>query len=178
MTKITKKSQKERGGDALATAYDATATFGRIMSYFQLIGGIIFGLIFIVVGIVILRKPPLKGSGQAKVTAVTCTGSNNSQCNATIQFVGADGKQYTTTIQGPYSVGQSVNISYDPNAPSQTATSNSVSNKTAGTIFLVVGILVFIGAIAWFYIVQKYKAAAALSGVGNAAGIANNIFGN
>jgi hypothetical protein len=175
---MVKRSKRDRGGDAFGTAYDATASFGRIMSYFQLIGGIIFGLIFIIVGIVILRKPPLKGSGQAKVTAVTCTGSNNSQCNATIQFVGADGKQYTTTIQGPYSVGQTVNITYDPTAPSQTATSNTVSNRTVGSIFLVVGILAFIGAIAWFYIVQKYKAAAAITGVADVAGIANNIFGN
>ena len=178
-SKTIKRFSKERGGQsALADAYDATATFGRIMSYFQLIGGIIFGIIFIVVGVVIMRKPPLKGSGQAKVIKVSCTGTNNSQCNATVQFVGSDGKQYTSTIQGSYSVGQMVNINYDPSAPSDSIAAGGMSNKTGGIIFLVVGILVLLGAIVWFYIVQKYKAAAAVSGVGDVANIADNIFSN
>ena len=166
MAKKLKRSLKERGGQsAFETAYDASATFGRIMSYFQLVGAIIVGIIFIIIGIVLIRKKSLSGQGTGKVTAISCNESNtatNTPCTATVQFVGADGKQYNSTINGVYTVGQEVPINYDP---------LQRSSKTTGIIILVVGILILLAGCVWFYFVQKYKAAAAISGVGDAANI-------
>jgi len=188
MPKKTKsrKQMKERGGDTTTNEvaptntsnilYDASATFGRIMSYFQLAGGIIAGVILVLIGIYLIRrKPTLIGHGEAQVTAVTCTGASN-QCNTTIQFVGADGKQYSTQIVGPYSVGQKISINYDPISPTTVSSGNTMSDKTAGIIFLVFGILCTIAASVWFYFVQKYKAVAAVSGVVDATGAVGNAF--
>ena len=188
MPKKTKsrKQIKERGGDTTTnevapsstadSLYSASATFGRIMSYFQLAGGIIVGVVLIIIGIYLLRrKPPLIAHGEAQVIAVTCTGASN-QCNATVQFIAADGKQYTAQLVGAYSVGQKLPINYDPTNPSIISSGTTMSDKTAGIIFLVFGILCTIASAVWFYFVQKYKAVAAVSGVVDATGAIGNAF--
>lgn len=52
------KKKGFKGGDFADTAYSATATFGRVVAFFQMIGGIIFGTIFFIVGIMIWRSKP------------------------------------------------------------------------------------------------------------------------
>jgi hypothetical protein len=181
------KQTKERGGandtmkevaptNTANILYDASATFGRIMAYFKLAGGIIVGVILMLVGIYLIRKKPtLTSQVQAQVTAVKCQDASN-QCNATVQFVGADGKQYTSQLVGTYSVGQKIMLNYDPTNPSSTSSGNTMSDKTAGIIFLVFGILITLASGIWFYFVQKYKTVAAVSGVLDATGAVGNAF--
>lgn len=99
-----------KGGDFAETAYSATATFGRVVAFFQMIGGIIFGTIFFIIGVMVFRAKP------------------------------------------------------DPNSKNQS------SGKGLGMIFILIGLLIFIGSIAWFIITLRYKVAAAATGAVTAVG--------
>jgi hypothetical protein len=48
----------KKGGSFAETAYDASATFGRVVAFFQMLAGIIFGIILCLVGVLILRSKP------------------------------------------------------------------------------------------------------------------------
>lgn len=48
----------KKGGNIAETAYTATATFGRVVAFFQMLAGIVFGVIFVLVGVAILRAKP------------------------------------------------------------------------------------------------------------------------
>jgi hypothetical protein len=93
-----------KGGDFAETAYNTTATFGRVVAFFQMISGIFIGTILFIIGVMILRS-----------------------------------KQ-------------------DPSKESQS------NNKGVGIIFLLIGLLIFIGSIVWFIITLQYKVAAAATG--------------
>jgi hypothetical protein len=170
MPKKYKKST--RGGDFASDAYDTSASFGRLMSYFSLLIGIIVGVIFLVMGIYIIRKPALTGTAEGTIKSVSCPGNS---CSGTLSFTGLDKTDHIVTIPGTYAIGQIVSIHYNPTDPSQVTTGN-VSNKTTGIIVLIVGVFILIGAIIWFYIVQKYKAAAAATGALDAVNIGANMF--
>jgi len=152
--------------------YEASATFGQIVSYFQLFGGLTIGVILIVLGSIFVKSKPLQGKGTAVVTNSTCDKSDtdlNKNCTATVQFTAHDGKQYSAVINGIYTVGQEISINYDPNHPS--TANKSLSLKNIGIVLLIVGSLILLAASIWFYIVQKYKFAAAATGVATAANI-------
>jgi hypothetical protein len=170
---MVKKTRK--GGDFATEAYDASASFGRIMSYFQLAGGVLVGIILIAIGIYLIHKPPLTGIAEGTVTAVACVGNTNTNCNATVKYTGLDKTEHIVTIGGPYAVGQIVTLHYNPSNPNEVSTGN-VSNKTTGIICLIVGILIIIAAIAWFYVVQNYKMAAAATGAMDAINIGTGLF--
>ncbi len=99
---MTKRGIK--GGDFAETAYDATATFGRVVAFFQMLTGIFIGTILVLVGIAVTRSKP------------------------------------------------------SPNQPNQS------NNKIGGTIFILIGVLIFVGSIVWFIITLRYKIAAAATG--------------
>jgi len=167
--KINKHTRK--GGDFTNDAYDASASFGRIMSYFQLFGGILFSIIFIGIGIYMIHQPALTGTAEGKITDTLCQGSS---CTGTLQYTGLDKANHIVSIPGNYTKDQIVAIHYNPTNPSQVTTGN-MSNKTAGIIFLIIGIFVLIGSFVWFYIIQKYKIAAAATGAVDAFNIGTNI---
>lgn len=47
-----------KGGDFAQTAYNASATFGRVVAFFQMIAGVFFGIIFFIIGVVAIRAKP------------------------------------------------------------------------------------------------------------------------
>ncbi len=47
-----------KGGNFAESAYDASAVFGRVVAFFQMLGGVIFGIVFVLVGIAALRSKP------------------------------------------------------------------------------------------------------------------------
>jgi hypothetical protein len=55
--------------------------------------------------------------------------------------------------------------------PNQTKPSN---NKFGGIIFILLGLLVSIGSIVWFYLTLKYKPVAAATGAVSAVGMTAN----
>lgn len=108
------------------------------------ISSILVGLYFIV------YSKNLFGSGTAKVIDVSCTGANNSKCAAKVQFVIKDGRQFTSTINGNYTIGQEVNINYDPNYPFQIV-SPMITNIVIGVVLIPLGLIVL------RYLYQKIK---------------------
>ena len=180
----TKNIINEKGGDTsqlMNDAYDATATVGRIMSWINLVVGIIIGIIFIIVGIVILRNktPSYDSSTIATITAVSCSGSgNNSSCTLTISYTVNDKTITNNIIQnGVYNVDQTLKIKYNSANPQEIST-DTISNTAFGWIIIVIGILIIIGVCIWTYVVQINKTIAAASGVGNVVGIATDGFGS
>ena len=167
---------KNKGGNVnlAENIYEASATFGQIVSYFQLFAGLIIGALVIVLGVYLLRSKPLDGKGKAVVTAINCNEADktNNNCTSTVQFTGSDGKQYSANIQGIYSIGQEIPINYDPKHP-ETA-NKSLSNRNIGITCIVVGSLILLASSIWFYLVQRYKMAAAVNGVGQATNIITN----
>lgn len=178
---MSKKFKREKGGNVniAENIYEASATFGKIVSYFQLFAGLIIGVILLLLGVYLLRSKELKGKGSAIVTATSCDKSDvdlNKTCTATVQFTAADGKQYSSIITGIYTIGQEVAVNYDPNHPA--TVNKSLSTRNIGIVLLVVGSLIIIAASVWFYLVQKYKVAAAATGIGEAGNIITSPFIN
>ena len=52
-----------KGGSFSETAYDASAIFGRIVAFFQMLAGIIFGIILFAIGVAIVRSKPQPNQG-------------------------------------------------------------------------------------------------------------------
>ena len=52
------KSGNLKGGDFAETAYTATATFGRVVAFFQMLIGIVIGIVLVVVGIALFKSKP------------------------------------------------------------------------------------------------------------------------
>ncbi len=98
------KSRNLKGGDLAETAYTATATFGRVVAFFQMLVGIVIGIILIVIGIALFKSKP---------------------------------------------------------DPQQAKKSN---NTFGGIVFILLGLLVAIGSIVWFYLTLTYKPIAAATG--------------
>lgn len=49
------KSKVMKGGNFAEAAYNATATFGRVVAFFQMLAGIVFGIIFVLVGVAVFK---------------------------------------------------------------------------------------------------------------------------
>jgi len=84
----------------------------------------------------IIYSNNLTASGYAKVIDVSCTGNNN--CNSMIQFI-SNNQQYTATIPGNYTVGQDIQINYDPNYLTEIV--------SPATIKIIIGLLLIISSI-------------------------------
>jgi hypothetical protein len=171
---------RRRGGDleqVAERAYDASAAFGTFMTFVQAIVGTLISLLMIGIGIAMLRiKESYTGKTEAKITAAKCKreSSNSTTCVISYEYT-VDGKKYTTsgyTAYDTYSVGDKKTILYDTNNPE-----NNKFDKapwtTVGWVLIAIGIFILIGVWFWFYVVRRFKVAAAASGVGNVVGIAN-----
>ena len=151
------------------TMYNGAASFGRLMSYFRLIGGIVISIIFAAIGVVIYKKPELPNSAEATVIKLIC-GINNTCNQATIQYNVADNSQHTATISGSYSMGQKITIYYTPTDPNHVETSKTPKMLGIGLIGFAVFMLLW--SIIYFYLVQNYTVLAAANGAGTGLGIA------
>lgn len=164
------RSNSNGGNNITETLYETSAEVGKFIAHFQFAFGVLISIILIVVGVYVLRSKSLTGSGTAKVTAVLCNSSNvatNTPCTATVQFVAGDGTQQFATIQGTYSVGQDVQINYDPKYPTNVNSGKQMSKRTVGIIMITIGGLMLIAISVWYYLILKYKPVAAFSGIGN-----------
>lgn len=163
----------KRGGGIASDAYDATATVGRISSWFSLFFGCLFGILLSVGGVYLSKIEDIYDkSTTATVKSVKCTGSGKEQsCSLNIEY-SVDGKNTTIDIvqMGAYNVGQTINIKYSSKNPSD-VTAQSTSPKLFGIGLIFLGVLILIGSCASFYLVQNNKLIAAASGTGNIAGM-------
>lgn len=108
------------------------------------IASILVGLYFII------YSKNLFGTGTAKVIDVSCTGTNNANCTAIVQFVSSDGRQFNSTVNGNYKIGQEITINFDPNYQLQII-SPMITNIVIGVILIPLGLLVL------RYLYQKIK---------------------
>lgn len=169
MKKITK------GGDFANTAYDATATFGRVVAFFKMLTGIFFGVIFMVIGIWLIKTKPVYTQSvttkvtQPKCNTVTTTDSKGhsttqTQCNVVLEY-NVNGKDFKTpfTLNGAYAENQMVEMQYNPDNPSDIR-SPTPQNKTIGIWLIFIGLAIMIGTTIWFILTLKYKIVAAGTG--------------
>ena len=173
------KVKAKKGGDMFNDAFNASATVGRVMSWFSLVIGIIFSIVLIIVGVVFLKSKTYDSSINAKITNVSCSGSGkDSSCSVELTYqVNENEFKVNTIMKGVYNVGQFVPIKYDSANPQDMSTT-TVSSKLIGGICIGAGLLILLGTCLWFYFVQTNNTIAAVSGVGNMAGMVNNGFDN
>jgi hypothetical protein len=165
----------KKGGDFANTAYDATATFGRVVAFFKMLTGIFFGIVFISIGIWLIRsKAVYTQSVLTKVTNPKCNTTTTTdskgraitqtQCNATLEYQ-VGGKDYKTpfTLNGSYAESQMVDMQYNPENPGDIR-SPVPQNKTIGIWLIVIGLAIMIGTIVWFILTLRYKIIAAGTG--------------
>lgn len=164
-----------KGGGFANAAYDATATFGRVVAFFKMLTGIFIGIVLTVIGIVLIRsKQVYTQTVLTKVTQPKCTTSTSTdskgnvstqtQCNTILEYK-VNGKDYKTpfTFNGSYAENQMVEMQYNPDNPSDIR-QPAPKNKTVGIILIVVGIVIMLATIIWFVLTLKYKIIAAGTG--------------
>lgn len=170
---MTKKVMKV-GGDFAESAYDAAATFGRVVAFIKMLVGILIGVVLSIIGIVLIRKKKVYTQETAatvlepKCQTHTTTNNNRSttqtQCAATLQY-SVNSKEYKTNLvlQGSFAEGQKITIQYNPDNPSEIREPQA-TDKTVGIILILVGLTIMVGTIVWFVLTLKYKVVAAGTG--------------
>jgi hypothetical protein len=161
-----------KGGTFGNSTYDAAATFGRVVAFFKMLGGIFFGVVFLSIGAWLIKSKAVYTKAViAKVTAPKCNtftttdgnGRNTAQtqCNTTLEYT-VDGKAYKTAfvLDGSYAQDQMIDIQYNPDNPSDLR-QPAPQNKTIGIILILIGLAIMIGSITWFILALKYKVVAA-----------------
>jgi len=171
--------------------YSGAADFGRFRAKIALFIGCIISVIAILFGIsMVLRHTKLTAQTSGRIIKITeqCEQvlDNDGQhqryiCEPdTIEYT-VDGKNYQIT-RSVISKTQFrklqfgiVQIYYDPTNPSH-ADTRSDDMKTVGMLAIGFGLIVLALAYLSYWMVNKYKFAAAASGVGGAADIMRDIF--
>lgn len=195
MPKVSSKQYKAKGAGLGEDIYEGSATFGRFMAWISLIISVIIGGVLIGLGIRMLLK---KKQWTNKVTGnvvnaicntsnvTNCTGGKDSTCT-TEPMTSCDLNIEYTVGQEEYvsrllmeektnlhkRVGEKVEVFYKDSDPSIISRDGDGSKKLVGWILVGFGIGVIIIASISFYVVQKFKFAAAASGVGSAFGMFN-----
>ena len=159
-------------------AYDTTASVGRMMSWVSLFIGCLIGLIIFIIGIYLVTSKSTNMYDMSTTATVTSSTCNNQTCTLNLTYIVND-KTLTGTTEGTgvYNVGQTITIKYSSQNPAN-ITTNTVSSVFVGSIMIFIGLVIFIGSCIWFYFVQNNKTVAAISGVGNIAGIMDTGFNN
>lgn len=178
-----------KGSGFANTAYDATATFGRVVAFFKMLTGIFFGAIFIAIGAWLVNtKPVYTQSVNVKVTQPKCNtfttkdsqgrSTTQTQCNVVLEY-NVNGKDFKTpfTLDGSYAENQIVSMQYNPDNPSDIR-SPVPQNKTIGIWLIIIGLAIIIGATIWFILTLKYKIVAAGTGAYTAVDWTKNAIMN
>ena len=183
--------KKQKAGGLGNSIYSGAADFGIFMSLIGMIIGIIIGLCLIAGGIYfIMKKNVYTSTTLATVTNASChdvttsiTNANNqitnnteNRCDLTITYI-IDNNTITNHIDSNihYSIGETFNIFYNPINTSDIA--STISNfKILGGIMIGFALFIIGGVILQYYIVRRFKFAAAAVGVTDGiAGIAEVI---
>lgn len=177
---MPKQQSVKIGGDFVNSAYNATATFGRVVAFMKMLLGVFVGIVSLIIGIVLIRSKRIyTAKTVGKVTAPKCTtntvyDSKNRATTSTLCSVklvyNVNEKEYTTAFDIPYSVaeGQTIEIQFNPENPSDIRLPQP-ENKTIGIILIIVGLLFMFATIVWFILTLKYKIVAAGTGAYTAA---------
>jgi len=159
--------------------YTGTAEFGRVWSIISAVMGTVFSILLIIGGIyIIYHKNHLKSDPNGRVDAdpppechtIRSGDDTTTTCSAYVSYI-ANGKDMTNIKVGTgstlYDAGQTITIYYDPATPDKPET--DPAPDSVGWVVIGVGIFMLIGVWVWAYLANKYKAAAAMTGVGQFA---------
>jgi len=149
--------------------YDGAAGFGRFMAGLGLVFAVIIGVILVVVGVAqIFAVQKNLTFAQGKVVEISPDCQNDEMCKFAVSFDDADGKKRTHSFTVPAQdmpfQDQEIGIYYDPSNLSDVRLGPDKSHRN-GTMLVSIGFVVmFLG---WlnFYIVRRFKFAAAVSGI-------------
>ena len=181
MAKQTRSANiRKKGGDVSQEVYDGAAKFGMFMATIWLIVGNLIALALIIGGIYLMtRKEKYTGKTVATVKSVQCNTYNDGKsvtynCSMILEY-NVNGRIYSRPYQSNSSISQYDGmlkpIRYDPANPNDYIVF-PLTKYWIGVILLVIGLLIMIGAWFTWYIVRRFKTAAAAYGVGSAWDIA------
>lgn len=148
--------------------YTGAASLGMLKANIIRIGGTIIGVILLCMGIWIwTKKEKYSATIQGKVIDAQCPPVVKDQiqeCLLKIEYI-VNEKTYTFESKkvGYYAKDYGIEVRYDPTNPEQ-ATLDS-SYKTTGMILTGVGLFLIVAGWIYWYVVKRYKFAAAASGV-------------
>jgi hypothetical protein len=169
---------KTQGSGVGNAVYGGLAVYGKVN---VIIGSVISGIIVLALLIIGIKLVFSKNTqtklidGTVSNVSVISTGSNTTSTTYTIHYT-VDNKQYA--IQGSgngVSNGQTINVLYDPNNPSNARMASSMSNHTLGSILIIVGLIMGLLTGLSLYFTLKYKEFAAIEGGMVAAGQIGNL---
>lgn len=148
--------------------YDGAAAFGRFMSYVGLVIGGLIALVFLILGIVFLvKRDPYSKTVKATVTDAKCL---TLKCTLDLKYM-VNGKEYTSSLtedsKPNVQKGELLEIRYKPEDPASVSLRRR-GTKTIGVILIVVALIIATIVGVYFWAVQRYKFAAAATGVGTA----------
>lgn len=179
---MRKNNKKNKGGAIIDNVYDGAAQVGLFMGYVNLIVSIIISIILISIGIyLIITTSPRTEIVTGQVINNNCNYATNkgyiSQeiCIPVIKFV-VNNVSYSKTIDvmnKHYSIGQPVDILYNPKNPYDCTIKTIFTRGTTGSILIGIAVIILLIGIIHFYITRKYKFAAAANGVGAVTDILN-----
>ena len=173
--------------------YDDTAKFGLVMAFIGAIIATIIGVLFIVIGIYFVNKKLVYTATTTNGTAINsvsgCTRSDGvTNCTVEYTYIDDDGNLHNISGQSTSDESlcnncnecgsnnqQKCNITgftvwYDPNNKGNSQLSSD-STHVLGWIGIVFGLFLLIVGWVSYYLKRKYKAYAAIGGVGTVVGI-------
>jgi hypothetical protein len=154
--------------ETIDKAYDATATLGKVSTIIGTIFGNIILLIFVIIGIVLIRKKnTMTSQVNGKVTEAKCIHEGKTtNCNGTIEYE-VNGTKYKKdfTTTKVLNKGDVKVVKYDPSDPNVFAV-DVVPVKAIGWIMVIVCGLFMVASWIWLWFVMTFKLAAAATGVG------------
>ena len=153
----------------------ATNTIGKIQIYFKILFMIIFSILFLVGGSYFIKY-----GFQYKQTKATISensicridGEGKNKCSTKMEYKNSDGNKLSGIVGGgnKYNKGQKIDIFYNSNGVIVTTRISLI----AGSVFIILSILLMIGAIYEYLMTTNSKAYNSATGAGV---IKNTVFG-
>lgn len=181
------QQQPNPGWKIAETAYEGSASLGKVVGIFGAASGILIGLIILAIGLFLIFKKATRNTVDAIIKKADCKENiqeiDNKRtiyqnCVLDISYIAEDGKTYEakiTTNDKKYIEGQTIKVSYDITNP-QDIVIHTLSTRTIGWIAFGIGLLIFGGSSFSLYLTLKFKAYAAAQGAAAVVGVVDNAF--
>ena len=154
---------------------DGIYDYELVKSGFGAVVATIIGLVMLAIGIAMLAKKQNKTSvTNGTISAATChTIGNNKEYNCQIMVhYDVNGIRHQTNLSlqnfAPYKAGDTIDLEYDPNNPSDVAV-KTTGSKIFGTILIIFGIVIIALTWGYFYLVRHNKDFGTVMGVNDIA---------
>jgi hypothetical protein len=149
-----------------SNVYDGMATIGQTGAFIRMLSLCVIGILILICSIYIFTHPSNYINGIATAGDSFCNPTGNTNICTTKILYTVNGKNYNGTITSniPYEKGIQVNISYDPNNPTN-VTAQQLQSWIMAFICLIIGLCLMSGGYLNYYLTSTSKAYAAMEGV-------------